>query len=117
MGDTGEGVWGGGVPMRQGNEQFGKCLLIKTIYKYARQYYKTVATKTISSIGYSKYVNKTARYQRFQVCEQNIQVQCENSRLIMEATEFESARGRKHVAGTNIYSFCAINPQLHQTKI
>ena len=53
---------GGGVPMRQGNEQFGKCLLIKTIYKCARQYYKMVATKTNPGIRDSRYVNKIFRY-------------------------------------------------------
>ena len=38
------------------------------------------------------------------------------SRLLITATQFESLRGRNHVVGTNIYSFCAINTQLHQTK-
>ena len=32
---------------------------------------------------------------------------------VKEATEFEGARGRNHVAGRNIYSFCTINTQLH----
>ena len=53
-------------------------------------------------------------YQRFQVCEQNFQVQCENSRLSTEATEVESARGKAMLpARTFIPS--ALSVQLHQT--
>ena len=63
-------------------EQFGKCLLIKTTYKYARGDNKTVAVKTTPGIR-----------DRLRECEQNFQVQCENSRLIIEATENGNLRG------------------------
>ena len=46
---------------------------------------------------------KKSRYQRFQACKQNFQVQCEDSRLIMEATEVESARERSHVGHTQLF--------------
>ena len=39
-----------GVNVGGKSEQFGKCLLIKTIYKYVRRYEKTVASKTVSGI-------------------------------------------------------------------
>ena len=62
--------------MRQGNEQFGKCLLINTLYKSARQYNETIAAKTIPGIR-----------NRLQECEQNFQVQYDNPRLIRPITE------------------------------
>ena len=76
------------------------------ICQTVRQYWKTFAMKKIPGIRDSRYVNKIS-----------IQVQCKNSRLTMEAIQLESARGRNSVAGTNIYSFCAINTHLHQARI
>ena len=87
-----------GVNVGGKNEYCGKCLLIKTIYKYARRYEKTVATKTVPGIR-----TKLPGIWKSQVNNSGHRI--------------ESPRGRNQVAGTNIYPFCAIKMQLYQTKI
>ena len=44
------GVRQRGVNVGGKSEWFGKYVLIKTIYKYARRYEKTVSTKTVPGI-------------------------------------------------------------------
>ena len=81
-GGVGGGGGGGRPYVRWGNKQFGKCLLMKTIYKYCRLCNKIIAAKTIPGSR-----------NKLQECKQNFQVLCDNSKLLTGVLEIGSARG------------------------
>ena len=58
-----------------------------------------------------------SRYQRFQICEQNFQVQSEKISGYLWRPQKLKAQEEEAMLAIRSYSFCAINMQLHQTKI